>query len=776
MDVRTARELAIADYALIGDGVTAALVARDGAIDWLCYGRFDGPAVFCRLLDAQKGGYLQVAPSSLFVAARRYLGRTNVLQTEFDTFSGKLRVTDFMPLRTGNRPMILRKVEGLAGDVPVKIDFAATFDFARAQTLVEWLPDGCYAEASGAGLRLLCPGRVSRTDRGVTSSFELAAGETRWVVLTHGDPPPADAEAEELLRQTLRDWERWASHGHFLGPYADRLCRSALALKLLIHRPSGGMVAAPTTSLPESPGGERNWDYRFTWLRDASWLVSALMTLGYHDESMAFIDWLEALDLGKGRPSIFYDLDGRAPVDEQLLSHLHGYGGARPVRTGNAAATQDQHDVYGEVVAAIHMCSEGMPSMRPLRPGLWKLVSAMAEGATLHWSHEDHGMWEQRHPPKHYLASKLLCWVALDRALAIAARDRLAGPLKRWARERTWLRNAILRHGFDEGLGCFTRAFGSGELDATALLLPRDAFLSANDPRMIGTVARVREGLSAGDGLLRRYVVPDGLPGSEGAFVACSFWLVDCLARQGRVDEARQLFESVASRASDVGLLSEEIWPSTGELLGNYPQAFSHLALIRAAATLAEAEGKLRRGLTPSRQRVTAGAGRGAARPRREERRLMRVARGLLANLGPGLASTAAMSAVMLAAHEAGVLGETPPRLITKRTLRRMGLRTSSQTEALASAGLHFGYGVLGAALFRSLTKRTGIAPTPGRGAAFGALVWAASYFGWVPALGLMPLPGGDRPGRPVFMLLAHLVFGAALGAMHGKQARGELR
>lgn len=588
--MRRRSELPLSDYALIGDGRTAALVATDGSVDWLCHGRFDRPAVFCRLLDADQGGYLQVAPETTFRTTRKYADRTNVLVTTFASATGTARITDCMPLGLDGGPMILRKVEGVSGTVPIRVELVPTFDFARASAVMEQVPGGCTARAPGAALRLACPGTMRRLAGGAAWFFALRAGQTRWIVLTFGAPPPDHEAAETALLSTLHAWERWSLRGRYPGRYEALLRRSALVLKLLTHAPTGAMVAAPTTSLPETPGGVRNWDYRFTWLRDASWLVSALMDLGYHEESMAYIDWLEALGLDRGTPSVFYDLDGNVPSEEQELCHLRGFLASRPVRMGNGAAGQDQHDVFGEVIAAIHMCWEGMPSMHPLRPGLWNLVSRLADRAAEHWDHPDHGMWEVRDRKRHFLASKLLCWTALDRALAMGHRDGLAGPLARWGTARGQLAHAILSEGFDPRLRSFKRAFDEDALDATGLLLPRYGFLPADDPRVLATVDAVWRGLSAGNGLLRRYGVADGMAGTEGAFTACSFWLADCLARQRRIDEARTVFEKVVAHASDLGLLSEEIDPAQGVLLGNYPQAFTHLALIRAALSIDRSE------------------------------------------------------------------------------------------------------------------------------------------------------------------------------------------
>lgn len=575
--------LPLSHYAIIGDGTTAALVARDGSIDWLCVGRFDGPAVFCRLLDAERGGHFQVAPTRDFEATRRYAENTNVLETEFECATGRVLLTDAMWLGSDRGPVVLRRLRGLSGAVELRVDFAPTFDFVQQTTTLEVGAEGCIARGGGRTLRLSCPAPLSLEGNTATARVLLRAGEDRWLCLSEATPLDASG-AEHALRSTLEQWRRWSEAGEYPGPYAGLLRRSALVLKVLIHARTGGIVAAPTTSLPEALGGARNWDYRFTWLRDASWLVSALMDLGYHAESMAFIDWLESLELDTGRASIFYDLDGQPPQRERELWHLAGYCGSRPVRVGNAAAHQKQHDIYGEVIAAIRMCSDAMPSMRPLRPGLWKLVSALAEAARQRCDEPDHGLWEVRDRPRHFVSSKVFCWAALDGAIAIAQRDGL-GALPEWDAARQRLRQDVLTAGFDERRGAFRRAYGERGLDAAALLFPRYGILPATDSRLVQTADAVQRELASG-ALIRRYLGDDGLSGSEGAFTACSFWLVDCLVRRGRLHEAQATFEQVVAHANDVGLLSEQIDPDTGLLLGNYPQAFTHLALVRAAVAL----------------------------------------------------------------------------------------------------------------------------------------------------------------------------------------------
>jgi alpha,alpha-trehalase len=601
----------IADYAIIGDSHTAALVGTDGSIDWCCLPHFDSPAVFCRLLDAEKGGWFRVGPAGKYSASRSYVGMTNVLATTFTTDTGRLRVTDLMPVerraqhRRGQDVAtchnILRLVECLSGEVELEVSFRPTFDFARARADFGYFEGGVVAGAGDERLTLTCPVRLTSDGRGAAAGREtLAAGRRLWVELKYGsggvEGGAEGRDADEALGRTLDYWKEWEAACTYSGPYHELVRRSALTLKLLTFEPTGAVIAAPTTSLPESVGGVRNWDYRFTWLRDSALILDALMSVGYHDEALDFFDWVEGLCSGGGRLQIMYTVGGSTDLPEQTLDHLEGYRGSRPVRVGNAAAGQAQLDIYGEVLDATRLCLERMP--RPVGPELRGTIELLARQAAARWREPDSGIWEVRGGPRHYLYSKLLCWVALDRAVRLSGRAGLEGEAPGWLRTRDEIRRAILTEGYDEEAGAFTQAFGEKALDASALAVPLVGFLPATDPRVRSTVERVSERLTS-HGLVYRYLSDDGLPGSEATFALCSFWLVDNLALQGRVDEARELFERLAGYASDTGLFAEMIDPHSGELLGNYPQGFTHLALIRSALKIARAESRAAAGEAP---------------------------------------------------------------------------------------------------------------------------------------------------------------------------------
>jgi GH15 family glucan-1,4-alpha-glucosidase len=610
----------IADYAVIGDCHTAALVSRDGSLDWYCPGRFDGPAVFCRLLDAARGGYWRLAPLERFTSTRQYQGPTNVLQTTFAAAGGQVRVTDFMPVAEraadGRGPVVatsrrvLRLVEGLAGTVELGLTFKPTFDYARAATTLSVVPErGAVAQAAGSFLALACPSvALAAAEAGaVQGCLQVQAGRRYWLALTAaGDAAGAQAAltvdgADAALVTTLDFWERWAARCTYVGPYRTAVLRGALTLKLLTYEPSGALVAAPTTSLPEEIGGVRNWDYRYTWLRDSSLILFALLAVGYETAAADFFGWLERIYLAEDSTSlqIMYTIDGGRSLPEVTLDHLAGYRDSRPVRIGNAAAQQRQLDIYGEVLATASMRyrarapqaersadSGGATSGPPA--DVWTLLRGLVEQAAAHWQDVDQGIWEVRGGPQPFLYSKLMCWVALDQGVRLAEEHGLDAPLDRWRTTREAIRAAIETRGYDATLGAFTQAFGSRALDASALAIPRAGFLPATDPRVRSTVELIRTTLTH-NGLVRRYAAPDGLPGGEGAFLMCSFWLVGALAIEGRVDEARALFERLLGYANDVGLFSEEIDPRDGTLLGNFPQGFTHLALINAAVSLARA-------------------------------------------------------------------------------------------------------------------------------------------------------------------------------------------
>jgi alpha,alpha-trehalase len=592
----------IGDYAVIGDCHTAALVARDGSIDWYCPGRFDAPAVLCRVLDAERGGTFRLGPPSSSGAriSRGYRGATNILETTFETDSGAARVTDFMPVhaRAPHRrgydvvtaQRVVRLVEGLRGEVDLELCLRPTFDFCRASTRLEVVPGrGVIATGGRDSLALACDDlEVQVADGEVRGALRLGAGQRRWFSLGP-DLEPRDYAAD--LEATARYWTTWASACGYRGEYREDVVRSALVLKLLIYEPSGAVVAAPTTSLPEEIGGVRNWDYRFAWLRDSALILYALLTLGYDEEADDFFHWLGKV-CGSDpsvSPQIMYRIDGCSEVDEVELKHLAGYRNSRPVRVGNAAADQRQLDIYGEVLSAAYLHLRHGHHQHDVAAANWPLLSGLVEQAAEHWREPDNGIWEIRGGPRHFLYSKLMCWVALDRGIRIAREDGLDAPLDRWRATRREIREAILDQGYSQSVGAFTQAFGSDDLDATALAIPRIGFLPATDPRFLSTLDRIQERLAGPDGFVHRYCTADGLPGGEGSFTLCTLWLVDALALAGRVDQARALFERILRRANDLGLFSEEFESASGELLGNYPQGFTHLGLIGAAVNLAKA-------------------------------------------------------------------------------------------------------------------------------------------------------------------------------------------
>ncbi len=595
----------IADYALIGDAHTAALVSSTGSIDWCCWPYFDSPAVLCRLLDHNKGGFFQVGPLGGAAVYRSYLPHTNILTTTFSADNGKFRLTDLMPVEPltnshkgediASRYQIIRLLEGLSGEVEIELTLKPTFDYARAEASVEKCFGGIVARSGNEAVALSCSSQIEAlTSDKISSRFILRDGDRRWVTLSyHDDAQNIDLPSinpDEALQTTSKYWHDWWGNCRYEGPYADLVQRSALVLKLLTFEPTGALIAAPTTSLPEIIGGVRNWDYRFAWLRDSALIIYALQLLGYREEATDFFNWLDRLNIAdRGEPNIMYRVDGSSDLEEYTLDHLSGYCNSRPVRIGNAAFAQKQLDVYGSVLDAALLYSQRLGE--PLPGDWWGSICFMASETAKNWHEPDNGIWEFRSAPKHFVYSKLLCWVALDRAIRLAVDCGSPATSESWKATRAEIRKAIISEGYNSEIGAFTQAFGEAELDASLLVMPLCGFLPATDERMRSTVDRIQNSLTS-HGLVYRYLGEDGLPGKEGTFALCSFWLVDNLALQGRVDEAKELFERVVSYANDVGLLAEEINPYTGELLGNFPQGFTHLGLIRAALHIAEAEGR----------------------------------------------------------------------------------------------------------------------------------------------------------------------------------------
>jgi GH15 family glucan-1,4-alpha-glucosidase len=496
----------------------------------------------------------------------------------------------------------------VSGSVRLQLRFKPTFDFARLESRLSLVPGrGVVASAGQQLLTLACPDLTLEINPAgeVVGRFQLRAGQRVWLVLTSSADPaearraldPPDCEA--ALRHTLDYWERWSAHCRYEGPYRDEVLRSALALKLLTYEPTGAIVAAPTTSLPEELGGERNWDYRYTWLRDSSLTLYALMTLGYREEADDFFHWLESISAARHKeiPRVLYSVDGHTDIHERTLDHLDGYAGSRPVRVGNAAVGQRQLDIFGEVLTTAYLYQrDGEPEASaaasrgpdPLTPRRWALLRKMVERAAEHWTEPGHGIWEVRQGVDDFVYGKLMCWAALDRGLRLAEEHSLDAPRSAWHQTRNEIRRAILERGFNEEIGAFTQTFGGDTLDASALAIHRVGFLPPTDWRVQSTMERIRSELSH-DGLIYRYRAPDGLSGGEGTFVLCTFWMVDALALSDRLEEAHDLFERVLGHANDLGLLAEEIDPKTGLLLGNFPQGFSHLALIGSAVNLAKA-------------------------------------------------------------------------------------------------------------------------------------------------------------------------------------------
>ncbi|GER82923.1 glucoamylase [Thermogemmatispora aurantia] len=635
----------IGSYGVIGDCHSAVLIAPDGSVDWACLPDFDSPAIFCRLLDARRGGFFQIAPTDNTIpGVQRYLRDSNVLQTRFTSIGGEIVLTDFMPVESleawpyrglnnntwsyedGSCHSLVRIVECTHGELPITVTLKATPNYAATTSQIELLPNATGAVISDGqqhiGLAIIGAYRLPGfsleivPDEGeepeklhptLVVQVTLREGERLIFAIGMGRSLRAARKLveQELLQRdftaelahTLHCWRRWISGINYDGPYAEWVRRSALVLKMMTYAPTGALVAAPTTSLPEEIGGVRNWDYRFTWLRDASFTLYALLVLGFTDEARAFTYWLRRLSYSNGEDlQVMYGIRGERELPEQELPHLEGYCGSRPVRIGNAAADQKQMDVFGEILDCIHLYRRRGGFERygeKLEGPLWEMLRSLVDYVCAHWHEPDRGIWEMRGEPRHYVYSKVMCWVALDRGIRAAEQLHLEADLLRWYRVRDQIRADVLAHGYNTEIGAFTQSYASTALDASNLLLPLIGFIPADDPRMRSTVDRIMEQLTDEHGFVYRYLSEDGLPGHEGTFTICTCWLIDNLAMQGRLGEARSLFERLLTYGGNLGLFSEEIDSHTRMALGNYPQAFTHIALINSAYNLYKAEQRL---------------------------------------------------------------------------------------------------------------------------------------------------------------------------------------
>jgi len=589
----------IEDYAIIGDTRSIALVSRNGSIDWLCWPRFDSRSVFARILDPDRGGHFSIAPDAPFRTTRRYDG--NILITTFTTDTGVAQLIDLMPVmreeekrkRLAPFRQLLRRIECIEGSVPIVVEYAPRPDYARNHAGLELRYGNVFCVDGPTVFHLHTNAGVT-LDRDVAHArFTLARGEHRSFALAFDSHSPAVyPHVEEGIEETKKFWSDWIAKLKYDGPYRDHVERSAFALKLMTYAPSGAIIAAPTTSLPEQIGGIRNWDYRYCWLRDAAFTVAAMNDLGYDIESGAFVDWLMyATRLTHPSLQILYDVFGESRLPERQLDHFAGYRGSKPVRIGNDARGQFQLDVYAEVLGAAEEHFNDFPD-KPMMHDARKMLTRLADIVVKRWREPDSGIWEKRSGRRQHVHGKVMAWAALDCA------QRLFGKNDVWSRECDAIKREVIARGFNTQLNSFVSEYDGNELDASLLYITRVGFVEPDDPRMLGTIDAIRKQLGR-DELIYRYDTrgtEDGLPPGEGAFLPCSFWLVEALAFAGRGDEARDVFEKLIARANDVGLLSEEIDVASGAFLGNFPQALTHIGLVNAAICLSE-EGRTRRGL-----------------------------------------------------------------------------------------------------------------------------------------------------------------------------------
>ena len=584
----------IEDYGLIGDMQAAALVGRDGAVDWLCLPRFDSPSCFSALLGDERHGRWRLAPRGEVLAnSRRYRPGTLVLETDFETADGAARVIDFMPRRGEGPPRLMRIIEGLRGRVPMRMEVALRPDYASITPWVEPASDGAVVTAGPEAFRLSTPLPLQVGNGTVSADFVAVEGARERLTLcwhpSYEATPPIE-DADSALARTQAWWQEWSGRCGYRGPYRDEVLTSLIVLKAMTSETTGGVIAAPTTSLPEDVGGVRNWDYRYCWLRDSVLTLEALLAAGYTEEALAFRDFL--LRVGTGDPAklqIMYGIGGERRLTEFELEELPGYEQSKPVRIGNAASEQFQLDVYGEVLAVAYLGSEALGRVEE---HLWPRWRTAVEHVETIWREPDDGIWETRGERRHFTHSKVMAWVVFDRAVRVAERYGLDAPVERWKETRDEIHREVCERGYDRERRTFIQYYGSRELDASVLTIPLVGFLAGTDERVTGTIDAVSRELGH-DGFVSRYSTAetdDGLPGDEGQFLACSFWLVSALALNGRVEEARALFDRLLGLRNDLGLLSEEYDVKRQRQVGNFPQAFSHLGLIDAAFAISEGD------------------------------------------------------------------------------------------------------------------------------------------------------------------------------------------
>ncbi|HWG21771.1 MAG TPA: glycoside hydrolase family 15 protein [Terracidiphilus sp.] len=584
----------IEDYALIGDCETAAIVDNRGSIDWLCWPDFASEACFAALLGKEENGYWRICPcDGEWKTTRRYREHTLILETTFEHARGTVRLIDFMPIREHHSDVV-RIVEGVNGSVPMRMDLALRFDYGHTVPWVTGISDGVRAVA-GPHLAMLHGSIPVRGENLTTvADFTVNKGDRIWFTLTYGlsfEPDPDPIDAEQALRDTENFWTPWASRLHYSGKYREAVERSLIALKAMTFRPSGGLVAAITSSLPEELGGVRNWDYRFCWVRDTTFTLMALTSGGYYEEAVAWQDWLlRAIAGSPDQVQIMYGLKGERQLVEWEVDWLSGYENSQPVRVGNAAAGQVQIDIYGEMLDSFFHAQKSMGAHAEQDFRVLVLLLNHLENI---WRDPDHGIWETRGKPQQFTYSKVMAWVAFDRAVKLAEQLHYQAPLDKWRKIRDTIHAEVCAQAFNKRKGCFVQAYGSSQLDAALLLIPQVGFLPGSDPRIKATVEAIERELMP-DGLVLRYntsKVKDGLPPGEGVFIACSFWMVSSLKSIGRPDDARRLFERLLSLRNDLGLLSEEYDLKRKRMVGNFPQAFSHIALVIAACDLENEEG-----------------------------------------------------------------------------------------------------------------------------------------------------------------------------------------